>query len=51
VGDVFELRLRAERSVAEIVEGLLTAPQLMMERADVLWRALKAVPGIESGFQ
>ena len=37
-------------SVAEIVEGLLTAPQLMMERADVLWRALKAYRESEADF-
>ena len=37
-------------SVAEIVEGLLTAPQLMMERADVLWRALKAYRESKADF-
>jgi predicted nucleic-acid-binding protein len=37
-------------SVAEIVEGLLTAPQLMMERADVLWRALKAYRDSKADF-
>ena len=37
-------------SVAEIVEGLLTAPQLMMERADVLWRALKAYRDSKTDF-
>jgi predicted nucleic-acid-binding protein len=32
---------RATRAtVADIVEGLLTAPQLMLEHADALWRAL-----------
>jgi predicted nucleic-acid-binding protein len=37
-------------SVAEIVEGLLTAPQLMMERADVLWRALRAYRDSKADF-
>jgi predicted nucleic-acid-binding protein len=37
-------------SVAEIVEGLLTAPQLMMQRADVLWRALKAYRDSKADF-
>ena len=37
-------------SVAEIVEGLLTAPQLMMERADILWRALKAYRDSKADF-
>jgi len=33
---------RATRvAVADIVEGLLTAPQLMLEKADVIWRALR----------
>jgi predicted nucleic-acid-binding protein len=33
---------RATRvAVADIVEGLLTAPQLMIEKADIVWRALK----------
>ena len=34
---------RASRTaVADIVEGLLTAPQLTLEKADVVWRALRA---------
>jgi predicted nucleic-acid-binding protein len=37
-------------SVAEIVEGLLTAPRLMMERADVLWRALNAYRDSKADF-
>lgn len=37
-------------SVAEIVEGLLSAPQLMIERADVLWRALKAYGDSKADF-
>jgi predicted nucleic-acid-binding protein len=37
-------------SVADIVEGLLTAPQLMMERADVVWRALKAYRESKADF-
>ena len=37
-------------SVAEIVEGLLSAPQLLMERADVLWRALKAYRDSKADF-
>ena len=37
-------------SVAEIVEGLLTAPQLMLEHADVLWRALKAYRESKADF-
>ncbi len=37
-------------SVAEIVEGLLTAPQLMVERADVLWRALNAYRDSKADF-
>ncbi len=37
-------------SVADIVEGLLTAPQLMLERADILWRALKAYRESKADF-
>lgn len=37
-------------SIAEIVEGLLTVPQLMMERADVLWRALKTFRDSKADF-
>lgn len=32
----------ARASVADVVEGLLTAPQLTIEKADVVWRALRA---------
>jgi predicted nucleic-acid-binding protein len=32
------------------VAGLLSAPQLMMERADVLWRALKAYRESKADF-
>jgi predicted nucleic-acid-binding protein len=31
-------------------QSLLTAPQLMMERADVLWRALKAYRDSKADF-
>ena len=37
-------------AIADIVEGFLTAPQLMMERADVLWRALKAYRESKADF-
>jgi predicted nucleic-acid-binding protein len=40
-----ESRSNADRKramVADIVEGLLTAPQLAIEKADVIWRALRA---------
>jgi len=34
---------RAARvAIADIVEGLLSAPQLMLEKADVIWRALRS---------
>ncbi|MGO9265334.1 MAG: PIN domain-containing protein [Candidatus Binataceae bacterium] len=42
---------RATRvAVADIVEGLLTAPQLMLERADVIWRALRAYRDSKADF-
>ena len=42
---------RASRmSIADIVEGMLTAPQLMLERADVLWRALKTYRASKADF-
>lgn len=42
---------RATRvAVADIVEGLLTAPQLMLERADVIWRALRAYRNSKADF-
>jgi predicted nucleic-acid-binding protein len=37
-------------SIADIVEGLLTAPQLTIGRADVLWRALKAYRDSKADF-
>ena len=45
-----EVSLIAGSAEADIVEGLLTAPQLMMERADVLWRALKAYRESKADF-
>ncbi len=48
---VMSSNYRASRTaIADIVEGLLTAPQLMMERADVLWRALKAYRDSKADF-
>ena len=42
---------RATRvAVADIVEGLLTAPQLMIEKADIVWRALKAYRDSKADF-
>ena len=42
---------RATRvAVADIVEGLLTAPQLMLEKADVIWRALRAYRDSKADF-
>jgi predicted nucleic-acid-binding protein len=35
---------------ADIVEGLLTAPQLTLEKADVLWRALRAYRDSKADF-
>jgi len=40
----------ARAAVAEIVEGLLTAPQLTIERADVVWRALRAYRDSKTDF-
>jgi predicted nucleic-acid-binding protein len=40
---VMSSNYRATRSaVGDIVEGLISAPQLTLERADVIWRALEA---------
>lgn len=48
---VMSSNYRATRgAVADIVEGLLTAPQLMLERADVVWRALKAYRDSKADF-
>jgi len=48
---VMSSNYRANRAaIADIVEGLLTAPQLMLERADVLWRALKAYRDSKADF-
>ena len=42
---------RATRaSIADIVEGLLTAPQLMLEKADVVWRALRSYRTSKADF-
>ena len=42
---------RAARvAIADIVEGLLTAPQLMLEKADVLWRALRSYRASKADF-
>jgi predicted nucleic-acid-binding protein len=42
---------RATRvAVADIVEGLLTAPQLMLEKADVIWRALRSYRNSKADF-
>lgn len=40
----------ARAAVGEIVEGLLTAPQLAIERADVVWRALRAFRDSKADF-
>ena len=48
---VMSSNYRASRTaIADIVEGLLTAPQLMVERADVLWRGLKAYRASKADF-
>ena len=36
--------------MADIVEGLLTAPQLAIEKADVIWRALRAFRESKADF-
>ena len=40
----------ARAAVADVVEGLLTAPQLAIERADVIWRALRAFRDSRADF-
>lgn len=48
---VISSNYRATRTaVADIVEGLLTAPQLMLERADVVWRALRTYRDSKADF-
>ena len=37
-------------AVADIVEGLLTAPQLAVERSDVIWRSLRAYRASKADF-
>ena len=42
---------RAARvAIADIVEGLLTAPQLALEKADVIWRALRSYRTSKADF-
>jgi predicted nucleic-acid-binding protein len=40
----------ARTAIADIVEGLLTAPQLMVEKADVMWRALSSYRTSKADF-
>ena len=40
----------ARAAVADIVEGLLTAPQLAIEKADVVWQALRAFRESKADF-
>ena len=40
----------ARATVADIVEGLLTAPQLAIEKADVIWRALRTFRESKADF-
>lgn len=40
----------ARTAVADIVEGLLTAPQLAIEKADVIWLALRAFRESKADF-
>jgi predicted nucleic-acid-binding protein len=48
---VMSSNYRAARAVvADIVEGLLTAPQLAIEKADVIWRALRAFRESKADF-
>jgi predicted nucleic-acid-binding protein len=37
-------------AIADIVEGLLTAPQLTIERSDVIWRALRVYRDSKADF-
>jgi len=42
---------RATRAtIADIVEGLLTAPQLTLDKADVVWRALRSYQDSKADF-
>lgn len=42
---------RATRAaIADTVEGLLTAPQLLIEQSDVIWRALRAYRDSKADF-
>jgi predicted nucleic-acid-binding protein len=42
---------RATRgAIADIAEGLLTAPQLMLEKTDVIWRALRIYRDSKADF-
>jgi predicted nucleic-acid-binding protein len=48
---VMSSNYRATRAaIADIVEGLLTTPQLAIERADVIWRALRAYRDSKADF-
>jgi predicted nucleic-acid-binding protein len=48
---VMSSNYRATRTVvADIVEGLLTAPQLTLEKADVVWRSLRAYRNSKADF-
>jgi len=48
---VMSSNYRATRmAIADIIEGLLTAPQLMLEKADVIWRALRAYRDSRADF-
>jgi predicted nucleic-acid-binding protein len=40
----------ARAAIADIVEGLLTAPQLTVERSDVIWRALRVYRDSKADF-
>jgi predicted nucleic-acid-binding protein len=37
-------------AIADIVEGLLTAPQLTAEKSDVIWRALRVYRDSKADF-
>lgn len=37
-------------ALAEVIEGLLTAPQLTVEKSDVVWRALRAYGDSKADF-
>ena len=40
----------ARAAIADIVEGLLTAPQLTVEKSDVIWRALRIYRDSKADF-